>query len=89
MTLNHPLGCSWFERVHALDAAFHVPVCGSSGILTPYVQLLSSSPALARACSPIAPDILSRLENDDGVFGTIADLRLAPICSSWVGVEGV
>ena len=39
------------------------------GILTPYVQLLSSSPALARACSPIAPDILSRLGNDDGVFG--------------------
>ena len=34
-------------------------------ILTPYVQLLSSSPSLARACSPIAPDVLLRLGRQD------------------------
>ena len=49
-----------------------------AGILTPYVQLLSSSPALARACSPIAPDILSRLDNDDGVFGECTNLPKHP-----------
>ena len=52
------------------------------GLLTPYVQLLSSSPSLARACSPIAPDVLARLghgNDEEDVFGVKVVIELLKI----------
>ena len=47
-------------------------------MLPPYMQLLKSSKLLARACSPLAPDVLARLGNDQvfGVNTTIDLLRV-------------